>query len=141
MVKPKEWLLKNGHIKEITRGRMSRENIQRIEDAVRKGEQIEGFMVSTVQPKTAEKDAPKKVDKVSVSTDRVLDIPDESRDERAMSAYALVNGKNHPIGMRTVCNACHSSLTYCHCESPRVWLDTNTEVVVLFKSIPSSRKG
>ena len=131
-MKPKEWLLKNGHIKEITRGRMSREHISLIENAVRNGASIEGYGVSTTAP--AEKSAPVKVEKVGTDPNRILDIPEfPVRDEREWQGYANVNGKIRDIGMRTVCNTCNNSLSYCGCKSPIVWIDHETTAVVNFK--------
>lgn len=128
-MKPKEWLLANGHIKEITRGRMSREHINLIEQAVRDGVSIEGYAVSTVQPKSEDEKALPKVEKRAVSSDRLIDVPDEARSESDWEAHTA----SGPVGMRTVCNTCHSSLTYCHCQHPRVWVDHETEGVVFFK--------
>lgn len=130
-MKPKEWLLKNGHISEIKRGRMSREHIELIQDAVRSGVVIEGYAVSTVQPKTAEE--PKEVKKVPTGTAQpIFKVPDESRDERDFKASGFLNGKKVPVGMRTVCNGCGSSLTYCHCANSRVWVSHEHESVVVF---------
>lgn len=130
-MKPKEFLLKNGHIKEITRGRLSRDNIALIEEAVKNGVKIEGYSVSTgPEP---DKTAPV-VEKVKTDPNRILDIPEfPLRDESVWEAYANVDGKIVSVGMRTVCNTCKCSITYCGCKTPVVWVDSDTSAVVVFK--------
>lgn len=132
-MKPKEWLLKEGHIKEITRGRMSRESIALIEDAVRNGAKIDGFSVSTAPVDSKE---PAKVEKVATDPNRILEIPDSPfRDESTWEAYGNIGGKVAPIGMRTVEETCGNSLTYCACRNPMVrHLDSDGPVLVNFKA-------
>ena len=132
-MKPKQWLFDNGHITVIKQGRLSGEHKALIENAVRNGAQIEGFAVSTATPKNeAEKSMPK-VEKVSVDANRILDVPDEARNENQWEAYRFQDGKPVEVGMRTVDNGCGSSLSYCRCESPRVWVDVDNEAMVRFK--------
>lgn len=126
-MKPKEYLLKHGHITVIGRGRMSREHIAIIEEAVKNGVNIEGYSHSTAP------DAEKTV----VKTEKpefagVADVPEPFRDERSLFAYTFHNGVQWAVGMRTVYNICRSSLTYCACPHPKIWLDFDTESVVLF---------
>lgn len=126
-MKPKEWLLKNGHIKEITRGRLSRENIERIENAVREGAVIEGYAVSKSTPAD---NKPVEVDKRPVANVKtVADVPDERRPEDTWEAFT----DDHAVSMRTVCNVCGNSLSYCPCSSPLVWLDFDRQAVVNFR--------
>lgn len=133
-MKAKEWLLNNGHIKEITRGRISLDNRALIEDAVRKGAQIEGYSISTAP---AAPDAPVAVDKAVVSNEKVIyDIGPERYNENEWIAYIHEDGKHKEIGIRTVCNGCGASLTYHMCETPRVWVDYNREAMVNFKPRP-----
>lgn len=123
-MRPKQWLFENGHIASPNqRGRMSLAHKQLIEDAVSKGAKIDGF--SLVKSKGEDS----KVEKVSVSTDRIADVPDEHRAEEMWEAHT----SEGTVGMRTVCNNCTSSLTYCHCQHPRVWVDFDREGVVFFK--------
>ena len=141
-MKPKEWLLANGHIKEITRGRMSRENIALIEDAVKAGTKIEGYAVASA-PKDGPVKDEAKVEKVKADPNRILDIPENPfRDENQWEAYANVDGKIVPIGMRTVDNGCGNSLTYCACRTAVVWVDADVSAVVNFKprTTPLSNK-
>lgn len=132
-MRPKQWLADNGHIADPTqRGRLSRDHIALIEDAVRNGAQIDGYAVSTAQPKTeAEKTAPK-VEKVATSSDRVADVPDVLRDESVWKAHTYDDGKAVPVGMRTVCNTCGNSLNYCPCRTPTVWIDHERAGMVTF---------
>lgn len=132
-MKPKDWLLANGHIKEITRGRMSREHIALIEQAVRDGEQIDGYAVSTAVRTPADTPTPPKVEKVAKPSERIADVPDETRPESSWEAYTYYNGAKKDIGMRTVCNTCGNSLTYCPCRTPMVNLDDGGVGLVSFK--------
>lgn len=129
-MKPKEYLLKHGHISEIGRGRLSAAHIAIIKEAVAKGENIEGYSVSTA-PATSAKPAAEVTREAR--SDSIMDVPDESRPEKEWSAYRFEDGKQVPVGIRTVCNNCGSSLSYCHDRKPVVWVDHETEAVVYFK--------
>lgn len=133
-MKPKEWLLKNGHIKEITRGRISRENHALIEDAVRNGVSIEGYSVSTARPADSEDTPEPIITKAKVSSEKVVaDIGPERYREDETVGYIHQDGQQVEVSLRTVCNTCRASLTYHVCESPRVWVDHKTEAMVYFK--------
>lgn len=127
-MKPKEYLFKHGHITTIGRGRMSREHIAIIEEAVKNGEKIEGYS-STPAPDSAEKTVAK-TEKPEFTG--IAAVGDPRRDERTLSAYTFHNGVKRAVGMRTVCNICRSSLTYCACPHPKIWVEFDTESVVLF---------
>jgi hypothetical protein len=132
-MKPKEWLLKNGHIKEITRGRISRDNHALIEKAVRDGASIEGYSVSTA-PAKADETAESTIVKAKVSSEKVVaDIGPERFDEAVTVGYVHKDGEAVEVSLRTVCNTCGASLTYHVCDSPRVWVDFDTEATVYFK--------
>lgn len=124
-MKPKEYLVKEGHIKVAGRGRLSREQIAIIEAAVSNGVAIEGYSVST--PATASEPAEVKR---AVSAVDVFDVPDEKRPERDWEAVR-VNDQT-TIGMRTVCNTCKNSLNYCLCQFPMVWVGHNHQSEVTF---------
>lgn len=135
MIKPKEWLFQNGHMtrdEADKRGRMSLANKGLVMEAVANGVAIEGYAV--VERPTADTDKPAEVKRVAIDPNRVADVPDMSRDEREVMGYYMVEGKRVEVGMRTVDNNCGSSLTYCRCESPRVWVDHDQQVVVNFTS-------
>lgn len=131
-MKAKEWLLKNGHIKAITRGRISLENRALIEEAVRNGANIEGYSVSTAPVKD---ETPAVVTKAApVSSEKIIhDIGPERYDEREWIAFIYEDGKQKEIGIRSVCATCGASLTYHVCESPRVRVDYDQTAVVNFK--------
>lgn len=121
--KPKEYLFEHGKIDDPKqRGRMSLDNKAFITAAVESGVLIEGYGETTAE------DGAVVIDKVSIDPNRVFDVPDESRPEASFTAY--VGTKE--IGMRTICNVCSNSLNYCHCSSPRVWVDFDREGVVNF---------
>lgn len=125
-MKPKEYLLKHGHITSIGRGRLSREHIAIIEQAVSEGVSIEGYSVS--KPTAAVADKPT-VERVQRDPNTIPDVPDETRPESSWQAYA----NDREVGMRTVCNVCGSSLSYCPCSEPKVWVDYDRQAVVYFK--------
>lgn len=127
-MKPKVALVKDGFLPqgaENQRGRMSAAAIARCQELAQQGWQIDGFAVS----KSADTSKPDTVVRVKTDPNEVVDIPEPTRDEKSLTAHST-NGK---VGMRTVCNNCRRSLTYCLCESPKVWLDHETEGVVVFK--------
>lgn len=127
-MKPKVALVKDGFLpagSENKRGRLSLDAINRLKTLAGQGWDIEGYSVSKA---TAVSEKPV-VEKVSVDPNRIADVPDESRYENDWQAFV----NDAEIGMRTVCNVCKSSLTYCRCQFPRVWVDFDTEGVVNFK--------
>lgn len=129
-MKPKEWLKANGHIKEVGRGRMSVAHIALINEAVANGVEIEGYS----RPKATAQSAPKDKPAPKESTG-IADVPDALRDARDFKVVSAETGKEIPmVGPVTVCNGCRSSLTYCPCPAPRVWLDHEREIVVKFKN-------
>lgn len=127
-MKPKEALVKDGFLpkgSENTRGRMSKAGITRCEELAASGWSIDGFSVT----KSADSSKPDTVTKIKTDPNAVVDIPNPTRDETAMTAW--VGTEN--VGMRKVCNNCRRSLTYCPCEQPKVWVDSDLEGVVYFK--------
>ena len=133
-MKPKEWLYKNGHIATVGRGRMSADHKRLIEDAMISDPslRIEGFAVSKSVDASAS--AKPSIERISVDPSRIADVPDMRRDENEWSASVNVDGKTSQIGFRTVCNGCGNSLGWCYEETSRVWVDSNREAVVTFKS-------
>ena len=131
-ISPKKWLYDNGHTDTLGgRGRMSKAHKALIMEAVANGVAIEGYAV--VDKATAATDKPAKVERVAPNPNRVVDLPDMTRDESKVMAFYREDGKVVEVGMRTVDNNCGTSLTYCPCESPRVWVDYDRQVVVNFK--------
>jgi hypothetical protein len=127
-MRPKEWLVKNGHLpagSENARGRLSRENIERIEAAVAAGANIEGYS------RTAASEAkPAKVERTESTM--LGETPQETVPEKYN--VALVGDK--VIGNRTVCDVCKRSLNFHICDSPTV-MYKGTPSVVRFKSRPN----
>lgn len=127
-MKPKVALVKDGFLpagSENKRGRLSGAAIERLKELASQGWAIDGY---TVTKPTAATEKPA-VEKVTVDPNRIADVPDESRPEDEWQAFTTAG----EVSMRTVCNICHSSLTYCHDTLPRVWVDFETEGVVSFK--------
>jgi hypothetical protein len=130
---PKEWAKANGFpdIK-LGKGRMPADARAAVEAFVAGGGHIDGYQAVT--PKDDSTETPK-VGRTTNSTG-IADIGEERRPEQYNRAYV----GDREIGMRTVCNNCHSSLTYCGCASPTVYgygVDTNTPSVVSFKPRPN----
>lgn len=137
-IRPKEWLVKNGHLpagSENARGRISRENIALIEAAVASGVDILGYSrsgpASTVEPPKVERAAAQPATVVADIGDPTH--PELERREGGLYLREAFAGTVN-VGMRTVCNNCKRSLTYCLCESPKVWVDHSTESVVNFRT-------
>lgn len=128
-MKPKHALVKDGFLpagSENKRGRLSLDAINRLKELAGSGWDIDGYSVSKPTTSTG----PVKVEKTKASdSSRVLDVPDEHRAEELWTAHT----SEGEVGMRTVCNTCKCSLTYCWCPSPRVWIDHTQEGVVYFK--------
>lgn len=132
MMKPKVALVKDGFLppgSENKRGRLSGAAIERCKELAASGWAIEGY-VSSKSDNTAPV-----VEKVKAQAPgkEIADIGNPLRDESYWEAYANDTEGVKSIGMRTVCNVCGTSLTYCPCKSPRVWLDYDREAVVNFK--------
>lgn len=126
-MRPKEWLVKNGHLpagSENARGRISAANIELLKAAVAGGVSIEGYSVSV--PKSS--NSTPKVERVAVSSG-VTENPEETVPER----YNVAMVGDTVIGNRTVCNVCHRSLNFHICESPTVMYN-GAPSVVRFKS-------
>ena len=129
-MKPKSALVKDGFLpvgSENKRGRLSAAAIKRCEELAAQGWKIDGFTAEKVADETKVKKTAKP------DPNRVVDVPDEARAESLWRAYA----DEKEIGMRTVCNNCGNSLTYCRDRTPVVWVDHDRQAVVSFKP----RKG
>ncbi len=140
-MKPKVALVKSGFLpagSENTRGRLSGAAIAECERLVGEGWAIDGYSVVKSENTLAKSDGPAPVLVKKTATadpSRIADVPDESRPESVWRASTEVDGKAVPVGMRTVCNACHNSLTYCRCSEPRVWVDHDRQGTVNFHPI------
>ena len=110
---------------ENKRGRLSKAADERCKELASQGIAIIGYevrgSVETSQPVT--------VEKVKHDPNRIADVPEPARNEKDWDAYT----SEGQIGIRTVCNVCHSSLTYCYCTTPKVWVDVDREGAVYFK--------
>lgn len=125
----KEYLLSKGKIDAITRGRISRDNHAFLLSEVQRGIKIDGYTPVEVTKASGEKSI-KNTQKVS--TEKVVsDLPPERYFEESTEAYAFVDGKKHPVGMRTVCNTCGVSFTYHYCNNPKAYVH-NQSVDVTF---------
>lgn len=130
-MKAKEWLKANGHIAEITRGRISGENHSRIAQAIANGLVLSDYNKGNESKATKTTRAAKPKVKSVSSNDVVADIR-YTYPEDEFTAYRFDGTKKIPVGMRTVCNTCRNSLVGCFCGEPKIWVDHNTEAMVYF---------
>lgn len=126
MQKANEWLLDNGFIQEITRGRRSTENNIRLHEAYESGVRFSDW-----EPKesTDSKGNYKTVNATPVQngSKEIADIV-LRYDKREWQATAIVNGKSVDVGMAEICTNCQTlsagatvaSLTVHHCHAPSV---------------------
>lgn len=140
-MKPKEWLMKNGHIKEIGRGRLSAANIALIKEAVSNGVMIEGYSVTKpliTHDSHRERVANTVTVERTTSETGMVDVPEPVRMADEWDAFDDT-GKRFDIGIKGVCENCRSSVTYCRCKFPVLRVDNDRVSVVTFK--PKPRKG
>lgn len=126
-MKPKVALVKDGFLpagSENTRGRMSKAMIARCEYLVsEKNWDIDGFVKSTVRPKSETEKSEPEVKRVAVTNEKVIaDLPPETHNENEYQPFVHVDGKAQKVGKRTVCTTCGNSLTHCWCGDPQVWV-------------------
>lgn len=116
-MKPKEYLVSIGELKEIKRGRLSLAHIELCKKAAANGIRIEGYSIATA----ATDETPAVVTKSKISTEKVIaDLPAEIYPENEFTAYEFVDGKKIPRGMREVCRHSGVSLIYCPCNGHKI---------------------
>lgn len=130
MQTPKEYLRSIG-IDVSGRGRMSAENVAKVKEAVASGVSIKGY--ATVSTPALAATTEESVSRTSGTG--VFDIRPPLRDERMLTATA--GGKE--VGMRTVCQGCGNSLTYCPCIRSMVYVDHDRIAAVEFKQLNSPK--
>lgn len=129
MMKPKEYLRSIG-IETGGRGRMPKDHVALIQKAVNEGMAIEGYS----RTGAANDEGTREVVRVATNGEKkIADIGAPTRDEMAL--IAKVNGTT--VGMRSVCR-CGNSLTYCYCDTPMMWVDSDTLAVVSFFPRPAN---
>lgn len=116
-MKAKEYLLKQGKITDITRGRISKDNHEFLKHAVSKGASIEGYSVSTARVGNVEP----VVSKVALSNEKVVsELMPYRYTEEAYQAYQFIDGKKVTRSLREACRGCGYSLVVCYCVEPRI---------------------
>lgn len=108
-MKPKEWLLANGHIKEIGRGRLAKDHILLVTEAA-KTTFIEGYSSGAPPKATVQVEKPEESEQYG---DVVYTYPEEM-----YRAIEYRDGKRVERGMRCICNNCRRSLVQCTCGNP-----------------------
>lgn len=121
-MKPKEYLVKHGHLKEVARGRLSREHIAIIEKAVAEGVCIEGYSIG----QSKDTAAPVAVKAKATSNKDVIEPAPYTYPESEYQAVEFRNGKRVIRSMRECCNTCytltrvHVSLVGHVCDNPMI---------------------
>lgn len=129
--KAKEALFAAGRITVIGKGRISRENNAWLDEQIAAGKfTVSGLSVSSnpVITKDSQSTQAVVVKREKIADTGIADIGEPYRNEESTEAFS----DNGPVGMRTVCNLCGNSLTYCYHPIPRVHTLTG-EVDVSFK--------
>lgn len=117
--KANEWLLNEGHIEKITRGRRSTINIQRLTEAAQAGVKFSDF-----EPVESTNASGEKVIKNSRTTAQTSNIENynepfiryEGGDER----WTVLDESGNKRTLREACMNCHYSLVGHTCDSPRI---------------------
>lgn len=148
-VSANQWLLDNNFIERITRGRRSRENNIRLHEAY-----LSGIRFTDWEPKegTDSKGEYATTNAKPVqSTTAVVGEITYTWPEESWEAYAEVNGKKIPVGMRECCTNCyekfgrHVSLVGHWCLTPSVStvlhnIGTPTPVKIVPRTTPLPNK-
>lgn len=106
----------NGHIKEIKRGRISRDHDALIQKAVAAGAKIEGYSAAG----TGESEPV--VTKDAQPDTGVVELAPYRFPEEDFKAVEFRNGKKIERSLRSACNnrGCGVSLVVCYCAEPRI---------------------
>lgn len=120
--KRKEWLLSEGHIAEITRGRISLDNQERCEEAARNGVKFSDLTVKSVA-------GVETVTKATYQTEKhIPDIPDARYPVETTRVYTM-DGALTKANTRAACFNCSVSLAYCTCDAPRAIVSNSSGYV------------
>jgi hypothetical protein len=122
-IKANKWLLDNGHITEITRGRMRLENIALLNQAVAEGVEFSDFPKGKVEVLLeATHDAPAvltyKREDGYASNGEIAEIAPYLYNHDTHAAYEVVSGQKRSL--REVCANDGVSLVQCTCGAPKV---------------------
>lgn len=126
-MKAKEWLKANGHVKEVTRGRISTANHALLAQAVADGVKLSDYAPKEVIGTKGETRV-KNVSPIAATGEKVIRELLITYPEDSFKAVQL-DGKER--GMREVCHTCHVSLVGHVCAEPAiVALDASGDVRV-----------
>jgi hypothetical protein len=136
MIKPKVWLVQNGHKPagyEDTRGRMDGAAKALVMEAVKNGAQIEGFSLTTPAPTSTVLPSVQRAPVSNVKT--IAELPAYRYNEDTHVAHSFEGGKKVSRSLREACRHCRVSLVVCHCPAPEiVSRDGRTSVRVYIES-------
>lgn len=134
-MKPKEWLLKNGHISTIGRGRLSIDNINLIKKAVGEGVYIEGYSdTGAVRTKRGIPVKSKPIKEMFMYPE-IVDLTPYVYPEDEFVAVERDNGKRVIRSLREICRHTGYSLVVCPFEGQHTITarngDTNGAIVTI----------
>lgn len=119
-MKAKDWLKANGHIAEVTRGRISNENHARLAEAAAKGQVFSDWPKGkvTITPAVGEEKATAKVEKSAIAAGDNYGEAFIRYDDWANMIAVADDGTK--FSMKEACNNCGLSLLGHQCNSPMV---------------------
>lgn len=132
----KEWLVSQGHLSEAGKGRLSLENLARVEKAHAAGTRFDNWPLTNTpakrakairdgsaatqsKPKPVRTEAAREIAKGGEATD-IQEIAPYTHTEATHSVYELVDGVRKARSLREVCNNCRVSLVQCECGHPEI---------------------
>jgi len=128
-MKAKQWLLDNGHIEAISRGRISLVNHERLKTAAEGGMQFSDWPKGTIatETRTDAKGETKTVttvkrDPKSYGAQEIQEIAPYRYNHHTHAAFELELIKNKRVerSLREVCYNCQVSLVQCGCGQPTI---------------------
>jgi hypothetical protein len=116
-MKPKEYLVSIGELKEVGRGRLSLAHIELCKKAAAGGVNIEGYSVSQAKDLST---GPV-VTKEKVTNEKViLELAPYRYPEDEFQAYELRDGKKKVRSLREICRHSMVSLVCCPCDAHQI---------------------
>jgi hypothetical protein len=122
MMSPKAYLFSIGAIKEIGRGRLSKENIEKCKAGAAKGVQIEGYTVSKATADEGQSSETVVTKTTPINTASVIAEPFYRYGENGVETHEAVTADGRVFNLRQACH-CGYSLSGHICEDPAILTD------------------
>ena len=114
-MKAKEWLKANGHISEVTRGRMSLAHHELLKSELAKGTKFSDYPKKDISVPGEGEASVTVIRSVGSSGNVVPDVPDARYPVESTKVYTL-DGVLTKATTRAACFHCGCSLAYCTCD-------------------------